>query len=558
MRYTKRYFWFALIIIATLMLKLNTWSDDYAKISSFRGAELKGDVFYPLIARSLNEEGLLTLEIDGEARVNLDSNLYMDGEMIPCMSLNFIQSIFGASANACEGVITVERNGERYKFVVGEDEAEKNNSSFKLSKAPVNSGNEYYLPIEDLCKLFNYEYAWDEATYSVSLSSPDGDESYLPKVYDLRKYNRVSEVRDQGTEATCWAFASIEALESSIRPEQQMLFDPQHMIKNNTYGRNANDGGDYMIAVSYLLSWNGPVEEGTSEVCKHLQSVRFFDETDLDAIKWAIYQCGAVSTSIYVDVSSGSMDDSSYYNDAKGSYCYMGNKEPNHDVIIIGWDDNYSSANFNNQVDEDGAFICMNSWGDDFGDDGVFYVSYEDSNIGSQGVAYETLSSINNYDSIYQTDLCGQIGTIGYSKSEIYGANVYKAECDEILRAVGFYSTSEDTDYTVYAVDNYTGEKSLLNRVEVASGTVDTKGYFTIPLEKRIELKKGDSFAVVVRLETPNTDHPMAVEYESEKRTKKITIEDGVGFVSRNGVDWESSEEKYNANVCLKAYTNNR
>ena len=92
----------------------------------------------------------------------------------------------------------------------------------------------------------------------------------------------------------------------------------------------------------------------------------------------------------------------------------------------------------------------------------------------------------------------------------------------------------------------------------MASGTVDTKGYFTIPLEKRIELKKGDSFAVVVRLETPNTDHPMAVEYESEKRTKKITIEDGVGFVSRNGVDWESSEEKYNANVCLKAYTNNR
>ena len=39
-------------------------------------------------------------------------------------------------------------------------------------------------------------------------------------------------------------------------------------------------------------------------------------------------------------------------------------KKPNHDVVIIGWDDNYSKELFNDQsILGDGAFICMNSWG---------------------------------------------------------------------------------------------------------------------------------------------------------------------------------------------------
>ena len=41
-------------------------------------------------------------------------------------------------------------------------------------------------------------------------------------------------------------------------------------------------------------------------------------------------------------------------------------KKPNHDVVIIGWDDNYSKELFNDQShsEGDGAFICMNSWGE--------------------------------------------------------------------------------------------------------------------------------------------------------------------------------------------------
>ena len=34
------------------------------------------------------------------------------------------------------------------------------------------------------------------------------------------------------------------------------------------------------------------------------------------------------------------------YNKETKAYCYMGQEKPNHDVVIIGWDDNYSKENF--------------------------------------------------------------------------------------------------------------------------------------------------------------------------------------------------------------------
>jgi len=56
----------------------------------------------------------------------------------------------------------------------------------------------------------------------------------------------------------------------------------------------------------------------------------------------------------------------------------------------------------------------VNSWGDSFGDDGLFYVSYYDSNIGIHNVVYTRVEDNDNYDNIYQSDLCGWVGQLGY------------------------------------------------------------------------------------------------------------------------------------------------
>ena len=52
-------------------------------------------------------------------------------------------------------------------------------------------------------------------------------------------------------------------------------------------------------------------------------------------------------------------------------------------MLAVGWDDNYSAKNFApaSHVTSDGAWIVKNSWGDKWGDNGYFYLSYEDKNI---------------------------------------------------------------------------------------------------------------------------------------------------------------------------------
>ena len=60
------------------------------------------------------------------------------------------------------------------------------------------------------------------------------------------------------------------------------------------------------------------------------------------------------------------------------------NSSGGHAISLIGWDDNIQ-IDFNHDgsitTDEHGAWIALNSWGAEWGDDGVFYVSYNDTDF---------------------------------------------------------------------------------------------------------------------------------------------------------------------------------
>lgn len=425
----------------------------------------------------------------------------------------------------------------------------------------------------------------DEAEESSSAydDSFKGDQSGegvqpLPASYDGRMAGRAPSIKNQGTLGTCWAFASLMALEARLLPAETYDFSEDHLSLNNGFCIPQEEGGEYTMSMAYLLSWKGPVLEsedpygdGVSpdglEAVKHVQGIEMVPAKDYEKIKQAILQYGGVQSSLYTSMTNEDSR-SIYYNEDQYAYCYLGSDPPNHDSVIIGWDDNYPKENFNVDVNGDGAFICMNSWGDNFGDSGYFYVSYYDSNIGMNNLIYTVVEDPDNYDHNYQSDLRGWVGQLGYGEETVWFSNVYTAAGDENLEAAGFYATDRNTSYEIYVVQNageeetITGGNGLSERKLAASGTVDYAGFYTIPftelkLEER-RILKGQRFAILVKLTTPESVHPAAIEYDAGDGKTVVDLSDGEGYISPDGIHFTRVENEQKCNVCLKAYTRNR
>ncbi len=397
-----------------------------------------------------------------------------------------------------------------------------------------------------------------------------GGDVKLPSSYDYRKMGRAPQIGNQGSLGTCWAFASLKALESSLLPGKPLELSVDHMTMHNSFSMSQDAGGEYTMSMAYLLAWQGPVLESEDpygdgyspdglKPCLHVQDIQILPAKDYEAIKQAVYRYGGVQSSLYTSMRNY-QSESVYYNRTTNSYCYIGDEKPNHDSVIIGWDDNYSKDNFNMGLEGDGAFICTNSWGEDFGDQGYFYVSYYDTNIGVHNIVYTGVEPVDNYDHNYQSDLCGWVGQIGYGRDSAWFANAYTAGKGENLEAAGFYATDQNTDYEIY-VARHLGEKAdqtFGQRVKMAEGRLRYAGFYTIPLDQKIVLDDGEKFAIIVKITTPGTVHPVAIEYDAGDGMAEIDLSDGEGYLSFDGDKWEHVEETQKCNVCLKAYTSNR
>ncbi len=407
-----------------------------------------------------------------------------------------------------------------------------------------------------------------EVYYQDEIALTDARPGDVPARYDARTQYRAPSVKNQGTLGTCWALAASSALEAYFLPQEELVFSADHLSLHNSFAKEQNDGGDYTMVMAYLAAWQGPVLEeddpygdgvspdGLSPV-KHVQGMQMLKERDYDAVKRAILQYGAVQSSIYMDLKNA-FSSSVYYDQLEYSYYYDGPERANHDILLIGWDDYFDASRFNRSTSQNGAFICQNSWGAQFGDGGVFYVSYEDINIGRNCIIYTDIQDTDNYDHIYQTDLCGWVGQLGYGDGDCFFANVYEADSAQSLEAVGFYNTGRDSRYSIYIVEDFEDTSSFLPRKPLQGGHIEEMGYYTIPLREAVDLEPGRRFAVLVEISTPNTMYPVATEYAADEATKTVDISDGEGYISHNGVLWTRSEEEHEANICLKAYTRDR
>jgi C1A family cysteine protease len=414
----------------------------------------------------------------------------------------------------------------------------------------------------------------------------------IPTSYDLRTLKRVTPVENQGDAGTCWTFATYGSLESYLMPKGLWSFSENNLKNllssaNNPQGFDCgpNDGGDSVMSTAYLARWTGPVNTSddpysdTSSfssnkiglpVHKHVQNVTFLptrdSPTDNLDIKQAIMNYGGVATAMYFDPYNTNANN---YNQNTYGYYYSGTTSSDHEVTIVGWDDSFSKNNFSTTPPGDGAFIIKNSWGTtaaDWGninnDNGYFYVSYYDSNMGYDMNILFMAENPKDYTNIYQYDPLGwtqQINTSQTNPTTGWCANIFTAKSNEVLKAVSFYTTDINCNYAIKIYNNTGSQPIDQNSPTLTqSGKIPNAGYNTVPLNSGVQLNAGQKFSVVLELISPVYNYPIAVEMPISGYSSQAKANASESFVSSDGNTWTdiTTEPGYtNTNVCIKAFT---
>jgi len=234
------------------------------------------------------------------------------------------------------------------------------------------------------------DWSWEEFKDKILITEPQDcsatQGSYLlsgkanPSSIDWRSKGVVTDVKDQGDCGSCWTFSTTGCLESqhAIVTGNLVGLSEQNLIDcANAFNNNGCDGGLPSQAFEYIY-FNGGIDtessypyEGEDDNCRYdpsnigakISGIVNITQGDENSIVDAVANVGPIS--IAFEVLDDFMDyDSGVYSN---SDCSTDPSSVNHAVLIVG----YNVTTDSSKTD---FWIVKNSWGEDWGLNGYFWI----------------------------------------------------------------------------------------------------------------------------------------------------------------------------------------
>ncbi|MCF0111237.1 MAG: hypothetical protein HUJ58_04995, partial [Erysipelotrichaceae bacterium] len=285
-----------------------------------------------------------------------------------------------------------------------------------------------------------------------------------------------------------------------------------------------------------------------------------------DTVKEALMNGGAVAVSYYhSEVFLKYIWDQEEITEAVYNSAQHHKGSTNHAVTLVGWDDNFDRNKFDTKPSANGAWLIKNSWGENWGKDGYFWISYEDMSLMSSLACQYTVVKADENENIYQYD--GTISPSTYLNSNshtISAANVYTATRNEVLHSAGFFTDADNVDYTVSAclLNGNPSDPEDATLCLETSGTAEVPGYHEVELSSPMNIEKGQAFSIIVTL-TPDVnsdDHAYMYVNESGDYgwisfTNKVTAGTSYIYNFLGEGTWDDISNMCRAEARIKAYT---